>query len=280
MIRNRGRALWSLALGLGAALAPSQVQAQTGVDVPAIAPVRASLQPAPVPFGPGEQFTYKVKFGFLTLGQGVLAVHAVDTVRGVPSYQLKLAMNGGKLGLNVNDDYRSWLGIEDLATRRYIQDIHQVGYHRKREYEIYPEERRWERLDVDEDGETLADAPLDEVSFLYWVRTLPLEVGDTYTYQNYFKDRGNPVVLHVLRKETIEVPAGTFETIVVRPIVQSRGLFSEDGEAEVYFTDDDRRMLVRLESSMSIGNLSLHLETYQEGRALAASSSAVTPQGR
>ena len=252
----------------------------TAGSIPTVAPVRSSLQPAPVPFGPGEEFTYKVKYGFMTLGKGSLGIPGIETVRGVPSYHIRLTMNGGKLGLNVNDDYSSYLGIEDLASRRYIQDIHQVRYHKKREYEIYPDERRWERLDVDEDGETLADKPLDEIAFLYWVRTLPLEVGESYTYRNYFKDRGNPVVLHVLRRETIEVPAGEFETIVVQPIIQSRGMFSEDGEAEVYFTDDDRRMLVRLETKMSIGNLSLHLETFQHGRALASAPVETPPVGR
>jgi len=234
-----------------------------------IAPVRASLQPAAVPWGPGERFTYKVKWGFLTLGQGSLAVPTLDTVRGVPSYHIQLRMKGGKLGMNVDDDFSSWLGVEDLSSRRFVQDIHEIRYKALREYEIYPEEGRWERLDRDESGETQDANPLDEVSFIYWARTLPLEVGESYEYSNYFKDTGNPVVLNVLRKETIEVPAGTFETIVVQPIIKTKGLFSQDGEAEMFFTDDERRMLVRLETKMSVGNLSLHLEGFQEGRALA-----------
>ena len=62
------------------------------------------------------------------------------------------------------------------------------------------------------------------------------------------------------------MPAGTFETIVVRPIIRARGLLGEGGEAEIYLTDDDRRLLVRLSSRVAvIGSLSLHLRSVREG---------------
>jgi hypothetical protein len=69
------------------------------------------------------------------------------------------------------------------------------------------------------------------------------------------------------------VPAGTFDTIVIRPIIKTDGLFGEGGEAELYFTDDERRVLVRLESKVGrIGSLSLHLREFQEGRPLRTDS--------
>jgi hypothetical protein len=61
------------------------------------------------------------------------------------------------------------------------------------------------------------------------------------------------------------VPAGTFHTIVIQPSIKTKGLFSEGGEAELYFTDDDRRMLVMLNSKLSIGSLKLQLQSYVPG---------------
>ena len=85
----------------------------------------------------------------------------------------------------------------------------------------------------------------------------------------------NPVRLEVLRIETVKVPAGTFETIVVRPIIKSKGLFSEGGQAEVYFTNDDNRVLVMLKSRVKIlKSLDLLLEEYTPGAPLAARSTA------
>jgi len=94
-------------------------------------------------------------------------------------------------------------------------------------------------------------------------------VGKEYTFNRYFRESGNPVVLRVLRKETVTVPAGTFETVVVRPIIQTRGLFSQGGEAELYFTDDHRRLLVQMRSKVPlVGSISLHLRSITEGRPL------------
>jgi hypothetical protein len=103
---------------------------------------------------------------------------------------------------------------------------------------------------------------------MYWARTIPLEVGRTYTFSRYFKQDGNPVVVKVLRRQTVKVPAGTFSTIVIQPIIKTKGLFSEGGEAELYFSDDSRRMLVMMNTNLSIGSLKLQLQSYEAGEPL------------
>ena len=67
----------------------------------------------------------------------------------------------------------------------------------------------------------------------------------------------------------MEVPAGTFPTTVVQPIIRSSGLFGEGGKAELYFSDDPRRLLVLMESDIPlVGRLSLHLRKIIEGSPL------------
>jgi hypothetical protein len=48
------------------------------------------------------------------------------------------------------------------------------------------------------------------------------------------------------------VPAGQFQTIVVRPTIQTRGLFGEGGEAEIYFTDDALHLVVMIKSRLPV----------------------------
>ncbi len=260
----------SLALGLAASMVPGWAGAQA-TRIPA--PVTVSRDIAPVPFGPGERFTYKVKWGIFSLGQGALTVDGIESVRGRAAYQLSMTLDGGRLGLTVKDDHDSWMDVETLSSLRFRQNIHEVNYKRLRQYEIYPDERRWVQ-DNGETGETMDDVPLDDISFVYFARTLPLKPGDVYTFDRYFKESGNPVELRVLRRETIEVPAGVFDTVVLRPTFQTSGMFSDGGEAELYFTDDERRILVYMKTKLSIGNLTLHLEDIQIGRPLASMPAA------
>lgn len=227
-----------------------------------------------VPFGPGERLQYDVRLGaFGRRGEGHMEVVGLDSVRGHTTYHVTMAIAGGLLFAKVNDYYQSWFDVSDLVTRRFIQDVDEINYERFRHWELYPEERRFERADNGVEGDLPTDQPLDDVSFLYFVRTLPLEVGDEYSFDRYFREGGNPVVIRVLRTDTVTVPAGTFETVVVQPIIQTKGLFSQGGEAELHFTTDERRLMVYMKSKVPlVGALSLHLAEITEGTPIRAPS--------
>ena len=69
--------------------------------------------------------------------------------------------------------------------------------------------------------------------------------------------------MKVLRSETVKVDAGTFDTIVLQPIIKSGGLFAEGGEALIWVTDDDRRIMVQLKAKMPVlRTLDLFLKSY------------------
>ena len=226
------------------------------------------------PFAQGEAAEYQVKLGGVTMGSGSMHLLAIEEVAGYPTYRARLRIAGGLPLARVDDTFESWIDVEGLFSRRFRQDQKELRFRRQRTYHFSPEERSYRR----ENGQTgtLPTArPLDEVSILYYARTLPLKVGETYTIAHYFKEDGNPVQLKVLRKETVRVPAGTFQTVVVQPIIQTKGLFGRGGRAEVYFTDDERRLLVQMKSSVPVvGSLSLHLRSYRAGSGQLAALSA------
>ena len=231
---------------------------------------RYNLDPlaAVVPFGPGERLTYNVKIGIINSGSAHMEVLGIDSIREEPSYHLEMSLKGSLLfgAVQVNDHYQSWLGTRSVSSHRYISDVNQLTYSRYRNFEFRPEEMSWEETESGDMGRLATALPLDDISFLYFVRTLPLEIGQTYTLPRYFKKEGNPVVIKVEGKRVVEVPAGTFNTIVVRPIIKTRGLFSEGGEAELYLTDDDNKHLVYLRSKIPIvGSVTLYLESISEG---------------
>jgi hypothetical protein len=251
-------------VGFGREALPGQIPDLVG-------PVTTRLEPpVQVPFGPGERLEYDVKLGFLgKRGEGFMEVGDLETVRGRTTYRVTMAYGGGFLGFSVNDQFNSWFDVTNLVTLRSIENTQQLSRKRYKHFEFYPEEGYWERIDNGNSEPLPTSEPLDQISFFYFVRTLPLEVGQEHTLNRYFKESGNPVILRVLRKDTVKVPAGTFSTVVVQPIIRSSGLFGEGGEAELHFSDDSRRLLVLMNSDIPlIGRLSLHLRTIREGSRL------------
>jgi hypothetical protein len=270
----RTAAIASVLTGLLAAPLPAQLGSALARAVP--------FQVAPVPFGPGEVQRYKVEWGvFGEVGTSRLEVAGIDTVHGYPTYHLNWETRG-KVKLtfvtvaSVNDLLQSWLDVSSLISRRFDQNQHEVKYRRHRILEFLPDQMRWQRTDKEESGELASPLPLDEVSFLYFARTLPLEPGETYTFDRYWEAKGNPVVIRVLRRDTITIEGVEYPTIAVQPIIQTKGMFSEGGEAEVHFSDDSRRLIVFLRASLSIATMKMSLTGYSPGEQLV---SGIAPAG-
>jgi len=217
---------------------------------------------------------FSVNWGRVRLGEGSIEVEAIDSIDGQDGYRVAMEAWGGPPFYKVQDRQVSWIRPYPLSSIRFEQRLSEGSYKRSTQYAFDLEGMTYNRRDLvdgewrardDETEVPILEGALDDVSFLFFARLLPLEVGQRYEFDRYFKESGNPVVIEVLRREEIRVPAGTFQTIVLRPIIQTGGAFSDDGEAELYLSDDDRRVIVRLKTSMAVGSGNMFLTHYEPG---------------
>ncbi len=221
-------------------------------DAPAVRPMVPAL---------GERLTYDVKFSAIQVGSGYMEAVGYDDVRGVNALHVRFLVRGGTFFYKVNDVLESWIDTTRFVSLRHRQDLSEGSKDRERNFEFFPERRTFAQ-DGNAEEPGLAE-PLDDGSFLYFVRRVPLEVGRTYDFNRYFRPDRNPVRIIVLRRERIRVPAGTFNTIVIQPIIKAKGLFSEGGKAQVWLTDDSVRAMVQMKSSLPIGSINLYLREYR-----------------
>lgn len=216
-----------------------------------------------VPFGPGERLTFDVRFGPVRVGSAAMEVRDFTAIRGRRAYHTQFTLRGGTFFYKVNDVLQSWIDTETLSSLRFVQDLEQGSRERERRFEIYPDRRVFVETSSENPIEQESvDNPLDDASFLYFIRTVPLTVGEQYEFNRYFRPDRNPVTIRVLRRERVDVPAGTFDAVVLRPIIKSRGIFAEGGQAEVWISDDERRLVLQIKSRLSFGSISLHMRSY------------------
>ncbi|MDZ7630884.1 MAG: DUF3108 domain-containing protein [Gemmatimonadaceae bacterium] len=223
----------------------------------ASAPMTGSLRTPPV----GERLVYDVKFSAVKVGSGFMESVGYEPVRGVSALHVRFVVRGGTFFYKVNDVLESWIDTASFMSLRHKQDLSEGRRDRERVFEFFPDRRTYSQ-DGQPEVPGLAN-PLDEGSFLYFVRRVPLVVGQTYEFSRYFKPDRNPVKIIVLRKERIRVPSGEYNTIVIQPIIKAKGLFSEGGKAQVWLTDDSARVMVQMKSSLPIGSLNLYLREYR-----------------
>ena len=265
MIRTVARAL------LGAAVVTAFPAAAEGQGLVAAARPAG----APVPFMEGEQLVYDLKFGVLKVGTGRMRVIGIEQLRDRLAWHTQFTISGGTFFYKVNDIYDSWMDVQTLNSLRYIQDTDQGSRERERRYEIFPERAVYNEVAKNNRVMPSVSEPLDDGSFLYFIRTVPLEVGKTYEFNRYFKPDRNPVTIRVLRKERVKVPAGTFDAIVLQPIIKTSGIFSEGGQAEIWLSDDDKRIMLQMKSRLSFGSLNLYLRSYRLEAATGAKDSEI-----
>lgn len=234
------------------------------------------------PFAVGERAEYDVRYGVIHAGTAAVEVTGIDTVRGRDAWLFRLTMTAGVNLLvyrySVRDTMWSWVDTSSFQSLRFNQDQLDGGRRRQKRYEIFPD--RLAFRDGTQPEQPSVAEPLDDLAFLFFVRNQEYQVGATETWDRYFKPRSNPVVLHVLARDTVEAAGRKWPTIVVRPIIKTSSMFAEGGDARVWISDDPAHVIVQINTKLKVGSITMRLKSYSPPSAATAVGDAAQSEGR
>lgn len=92
-------------------------------------------------------------------------------------------------------------------------------------------------------------------SAAFYMRVFTFEVGKEFKFTVADDEKNMLFKGKTLRKEHVETEAGEFDTIVVKPEFEVDGVFKPVGDIFFWLTDDDRKLIVKIESEIKIGTL-------------------------
>jgi hypothetical protein len=213
------------------------------------------------PFGAGERMEYVAKIGWNHVGTGSMETVKVEDIRGRPAMHTRFQLKGRWFLFSASYLLESWIDPVSFTSMRFTQDNDEDASDKDKVFEIFGERQTYS-VNGGAELPSVAD-PLDEGALLYHVRTMDLEVGQTYELQRYFRPDRNPVIVKVLEKQTITVPAGKFNTIVIQPIIKSKGIFSDKGEARIWLSDDKDRVMVQMRVKLKVATINLQLKSHR-----------------
>lgn len=231
-----------------------------------------------LPFAPGERLTFRARAASVgAAGRGVMWVDGPVTVRGTPTYLLRFDVEARWGPLRASDQSASWLDPHRMAVLRTTDRERTPLSRRDEAVEVFPEEMRW-RSDRGESGETLTDAPLDELSFIYFLRTLPLPPDTIYSFARHYDAARNPTTVRVVRHEQVNSGTTTYATVLLEMRVKDPTRYGGgrgEGVIRINLSDDDRRLPVRIVSTLPlVGAITLTLDSVTSPRAPALGSRA------
>ena len=218
-----------------------------------------------VAFGLGEHLEFDITYGFITAGYATMSVDKLIEFENRPCYRIVTTANSNSFFssfYNVDDRVESIIDAIGLFSWRFEKNLKEGKYRAIRKFSF---DQRNHRAEYNNDTTTVPPYVQDALSVFYYVRTQDLKVGESVFVDHYNDGKLYPMEIKVLKKETITVPAGTFECLVIEPLIQSVGVFKHEGKLKVWLTNDRLRLPVLMKSKVLVGSIAAELTSYKLG---------------
>jgi hypothetical protein len=209
-----------------------------------------------------EMLFYEISYGPFDVGKSTMEV--ADNDDGTVSIITRARSDGWVDDVYPVDDFAESV-VEDftsLVPVRYTLKTREGKGRKHREVLFDHEGQKANYIDHLKQINTEYDIPervFDPLAAFFYTRRLVLEPGNNQTVPMFDSKKYWPLMVKVIKRQRIEVPAGKFDTVLISPVMESEGIFSRSGDMYIWVTDDARRIPVLIKSKVLIGSIKVKL---------------------
>ena len=169
-------------------------------------------------FAVGERLTFDVSYGFITAGEAVMAIPAIDELMNRRCYRIEFTVNSLAIFswiFKFDDHYLTFVDVQSIAPLRFEQHVREGSYSR----DFTADFDQVNHIAKTSEGEhPIPSYVHDIMSAFYYFRATDvsaMKTGDMVTLHNFYKDTTYELGVKILGRQELEVSAGTFKTIIV-----------------------------------------------------------------
>ena len=230
------------------------------------------------PFRVGEKVVFDISYFKVVAGQLTLQVMPFVEVNGVKSYHFRIHVKS-------NDFFSKMYAVDDVADTYVDFDqfrpfSHTIDVREAKQLasirSVYDwnvsKGSYWHKKITKEKGEEnkeyhwdLAPYSQNVVSAIFYLRNFTFKEKKKVAFNMADEDKNLIFRGEVVRKEKLDTAIGEMNTVVVKPQFEVDGLFKPVGDILIWMTDDDRKLIVRIESKIRIGTLVAKLRSIEKG---------------
>ncbi len=213
----------------------------------------------------GEKLLFDVNYGIITAGYAEMSIPQYDTVLGNKTYKVQFTVRSTPtfdFFFEVRDRYETYLDADGIFPWRFEQHIKEGKF--VKDYSAIFDQKNL-MAKTDEGDFTITPFVHDIMSAFYYARTIDyskFKIGQRVPMQNFYKGKINPLDIKYLGKQKITVDAGTFNCIIVEPMVKEGGLFKSEGRILIWLSDDELKIPVKVNTKVVIGSIDAELKEY------------------
>jgi hypothetical protein len=208
----------------------------------------------------GEKLTFSVRYGPIRGGEATIEIPDRAFVDGDSCYHLLTTAQSNDVFSTfffVRDRVESFASTDLLQPRRFEKHLREGDYQADVVVRLDPVNH----IAIYDDSTIVETRPgtHDILTAFFSARARVLEPGMTFNLDCHADRKNYPLRTQVLRRERVEVPVGTFDCVVVEPMLRTPGLFKQEGTLTIWLTDDSRHIPVQMKSKLPIGSISVVL---------------------
>lgn len=224
-------------------------------------------------FSIGENYVYKIKFGFVNIGVATVNVtDKVYQVNGRPCYRINvLGRTAGITDLfKVRNTYISYLDTLAFVPHQFIYSAREGNF--KRDQTVYFNQQVNKVTRVDNQEKKYFNVPKycqDVVSGYYFLRTIEFEkmrIGEIVEAPLFFADELYNMKVKYNGKKQISTKFGKINVVELNPILPPNDLFNGSDAIKVFVSDDKNRVPIELYVDFKFGSATMELKQYKNQR--------------
>lgn len=225
-------------------------------------------RPIKDPYRVGEKVTLEMSYFSVVAGDMTTEVRNFAEVNGRKSYRFAGTAHSTSvfaMFYAVEDWFETFVDFETLVPQSYALHVkeskqlretrtvfdwstHKANYYDKKindEKKLEQEQKEWDIPAYSQNVFTAA----------FYLRSFDLRPGFKTQFRVAHEGKNLILGAEFVRKEKISTAAGDFDCVVIKPSISLDGKFTPIGDVFVWFTDDDRKFIVRIESKLKIGKV-------------------------
>lgn len=215
-----------------------------------------------VSFGTNEMLKFDINYGFINAGTATMEVLNLIEYENRPCYQILTTATSNSFFSSfykVEDSVESIVDAVGMFSWHFKKKLREGKYKSDRKYSF---DQRNNQVIYNEDTIAVPSFVQDVLSLMYYIRTQELTPDKSIFADNFTDGKHYSIEVKVIKRERITVEAGTFDCILVEPLLQSVGVFKHEGKLSVWLTDDRLKMPVLMKSKVLVGSISAELTEY------------------
>ena len=237
-----------------------------------------SRRPDIDPFHPGEKVD--LSLSYLGMDAGILTFETLSyvEVNGEKAYKFRVTIKSSDLFsmfYSLDNSAETYLSFDKLIP--FSHEVHINESKQVKEARSYFDWKTnkahyWEKKITDDEGEKkrklewdLAPFSQNVISTLFYMRALDLKVGSVHSFNVADDGKIIDLTARVVKQETIKTKKGKFDTVIIEPTMKVDGAFQQTGKIQLWLTNDNRKLLVKLKSKIKIGSINGELVEIVKG---------------